>query len=36
MRVMFTDSEEGFITSRLNNIICCAIFNQNEKQTSSM
>lgn len=23
---------EGFIVSRLNDIICCAKFNQNEKQ----
>ena len=37
MRVMFTDAEEGyggFIASRLNDIIFCSKFSQNEKQTS--
>ena len=34
---MFTDAEEGyggFIASRLNDIIFCSKFSQNEKQTS--
>ena len=38
MCVMFTDADKGFggfITSRLNDIICCEKFSHNEKQISS-
>ena len=36
--VMFSEAEKGyggFITSRLNVVICCVKFNQNDKQAMS-